>query len=128
MTKPPNLSEASDHDLLARAREGDEDACREFVRRYGPTVFDTVYRMVGNHELAEDLTQETFLKAFRALDRHGPEQTVCLASPHREQHGARLRAAQAARLDALGPHDYPPSSIRIGTRCRRPRRSAGCLN
>ncbi len=34
---------------------------------------DLIYGMVGQRELAEDLTQETFVKAFRALDRHGPE-------------------------------------------------------
>jgi len=58
---------------VAWAREGDEDAYHEMVRRYGPPVFDLVYGMVGNRELAEDLTQETFVKAFRALDRNGPE-------------------------------------------------------
>ena len=52
------LAEASDHDVVAWAREGDEDAYREMVRRYGPPVFDLVYRMVGHRELAEDLTQE----------------------------------------------------------------------
>ena len=66
-------AKSSDREVLARAREGDEDAYREMVRRYGPAVFDLVYRMVGNRELAEDLTQETFLKAFGALDRHYPE-------------------------------------------------------
>ena len=58
---------------MSRAREGDEDAYHEMVRRYGPPVFDLIYRMVGQRELAEDLAQETFVKAFRALDRHGPE-------------------------------------------------------
>ena len=55
------------------AREGDENAYREMERRYGPPVFDLIYQMVGQREQAEDLTQETFVKAFRALDRHGPE-------------------------------------------------------
>jgi RNA polymerase sigma-70 factor (ECF subfamily) len=43
------------------------------VRRYGPPVFDVIYGVVGQRELAEDLAQETFVKAFRALDRHDPE-------------------------------------------------------
>jgi RNA polymerase sigma-70 factor (ECF subfamily) len=73
MSQLPDLTEASDHDVVAQAREGDEYAYREVVRRYGPRVFDLIYRMVGHRELAEDLTQETFVKAFRALDRHGPE-------------------------------------------------------
>jgi len=66
-------AEASDQEVVSRAREGDEDAYREMVRRYGPPVFDLIYGMVGNRELAEDLAQEAFVKAFRALDRHDPE-------------------------------------------------------
>jgi RNA polymerase sigma-70 factor (ECF subfamily) len=73
MSKLANLSEASDPEVVAWAREGDEDAYHEMVRRYGPPVFDLIYRMVGQQELAEDLTQETFVKAFRALDRHDLE-------------------------------------------------------
>ena len=73
MTKLPDLAEASDQELMARAREGDEAARREIVRRHAPRVYDRTYRMVRHHEAAEDLTQETFVKMFRALDRHGPE-------------------------------------------------------
>jgi DNA-directed RNA polymerase specialized sigma subunit len=73
MSKLANISEASDQEVVTWAREGDEHAYRKMVRRYGPPVFDLIYRMVGQRELAEDLTQETFVKAFRALDRNGPE-------------------------------------------------------
>jgi len=73
MGKLANLCEASDQEVVAWAREGDEDAYREMLRRYGPPVLDLIYRMVGHRELAEDLTQETFVKAFRALDHNGPE-------------------------------------------------------
>ena len=73
MSKLPNLPDASDQEVVTRAREGDEDAYREMVRRYHAPVFDLIYGMVGQRELAEDLAQETFVKAFRALDRHDPE-------------------------------------------------------
>jgi len=66
-------AEASDQEVVAWARDGDEDAYREMVRRYGPAVFDLIYGMVGQRELAEDLAQETFVKVFGALDRHDPE-------------------------------------------------------
>jgi RNA polymerase sigma-70 factor (ECF subfamily) len=72
MPHPPDLSDASDHDIVELAREGDPAAQREIVRRYAPTVYDRIYRMVGHHELAEDLTQDTFAKAFQALAAHGP--------------------------------------------------------
>ena len=64
---------ASDQEVVACAREGDEDAYREILRRYGPPVFDVIYGVVGQREQAEDLTQETFVKAFRALDGSGPD-------------------------------------------------------
>jgi RNA polymerase sigma-70 factor (ECF subfamily) len=73
MSKLANISEASDQEVVTWAREGDEDAYREMLRRYGPPVFDLIYGMVGQRELAEDLAQDTFVKAFRALDRHDPE-------------------------------------------------------
>jgi len=67
MSKLANISEAADRDVVTWAREGDEDAYHEMVRRYGPLVFDVIYRVVGQREQAEDLTQETFVKAFEAL-------------------------------------------------------------
>jgi RNA polymerase sigma-70 factor (ECF subfamily) len=73
MSKLPNLPDASDQEVVTRAREGDEDAYREMLRRYGPPVFELIHGMVGQRELAEDLAQETFVKAFGALDRHDPE-------------------------------------------------------
>jgi RNA polymerase sigma factor (sigma-70 family) len=74
MPSSQNLTTASDHDVVALAREGDQAAYDEIVRRYGPQVFEFINRMVGHEELAEDLTQETFVKAFRALDRDGPKE------------------------------------------------------
>ena len=67
MTRP-DRSDASDRQLITSAREGDEAAHAELVARYRPRVFDLVYRLVGNRELAEDLTQETFVKLLDGLD------------------------------------------------------------
>jgi RNA polymerase sigma-70 factor (ECF subfamily) len=58
---------ASDSDLVARARSGDEAACREIVIRYERPIFNLIARMVHDRSLAEDLSQETFLKAFTRL-------------------------------------------------------------
>jgi RNA polymerase sigma-70 factor (ECF subfamily) len=66
-------SKYSDQEIVARARQGDRAAYDEMVRRFQTPVFDFVHRMVGHRELAEDLTQETFLKVFRAIDRPGSD-------------------------------------------------------
>lgn len=53
--------------LVDRARAGDLDAYDELVRRYQERIYGTVYHMTSNHEDANDLVQETFIKAFSAL-------------------------------------------------------------
>lgn len=64
---------ASDQDVVLAARRGSDAAYRELVRRYERPIFSLVYRMVRDRELAEDLTQETFIKALNALDSYRPE-------------------------------------------------------
>jgi RNA polymerase sigma factor (sigma-70 family) len=53
--------------LVKRARQGDLPACDELVRRYQERIYATIYHMTSNHEDANDLAQETFIKAFQAL-------------------------------------------------------------
>lgn len=62
-----------DADLIRRALAGDQRACRDLVRRYQRQVFSVLIRVVRRAEDAEDLTQETFIRMFRALDRYDPE-------------------------------------------------------
>ena len=52
---------------IARARLGDLDAFDALVERHYVRLFRTAFHLVGNHEDAEDLTQEAFLKAHRGL-------------------------------------------------------------
>ena len=53
--------------LVDRARAGDLQAYDELVRRYQERIYGTIYHMTSNHEDANDLVQETFIKAFAAL-------------------------------------------------------------
>lgn len=61
---PPPVS---DSDLVQRAQGGDSEAFDVLVRRYQERVYATIYHMTSNHEDADDLTQESFIKAYRAL-------------------------------------------------------------
>jgi len=68
--EPPQTgdgAEVSDLTLVHRAQEQDVSAYDELVRRYQERIYATVYHMTSNHEDANDLVQETFIKAFRAL-------------------------------------------------------------
>jgi RNA polymerase sigma-70 factor (ECF subfamily) len=53
--------------LVKRATNGDLEAYDELVRRYQERIYATVYHMTANHEDANDLAQEAFIKAFQAL-------------------------------------------------------------
>ncbi|MGH7939694.1 MAG: sigma-70 family RNA polymerase sigma factor [Limisphaerales bacterium] len=53
--------------LVDRARRGDLKAYDELVRRYQERIYATIYHMTSNHEDANDLAQESFVKAFQAL-------------------------------------------------------------
>lgn len=53
--------------LVKRARQGDLSAYDDLIRRYQERIYATVYHMTSNHEDANDLAQEAFIKAFQAL-------------------------------------------------------------
>ena len=57
----------SSADLVARACQGDQEAFRLIFERYSRPLISFVYDQVGNRELAEELTQETFVRAYRNL-------------------------------------------------------------
>ena len=66
----PNLPDA---DVVVLAQQGREAAYRELIRRYERPVFSLVYRMVRDRETAEELAQDTFVKALNNIDRYSPE-------------------------------------------------------
>ena len=63
----------SSRDLVTRVCQGDQEAFRLIFDRYSRPVIGFIYDMVNDRELAEELTQETFVRAFRAIHRMKPE-------------------------------------------------------
>jgi len=63
----------SDQEVVLQARAGREAAYRELIRRYERPIFALLFRMVRDRELAEDLAQETFIKALNAIESYRPE-------------------------------------------------------
>jgi RNA polymerase sigma-70 factor (ECF subfamily) len=57
----------SSEEIIARARRGDEDAFRQIFDRYARPIISFIYDMVGHRDLAEELTQETFVRAYKAM-------------------------------------------------------------
>jgi RNA polymerase sigma-70 factor (ECF subfamily) len=62
-----DLKGATDAELVARSKAGDAPAFGELVRRYQKPVFRIVLRMVKSPDDADDLTQDTFVRAHRGL-------------------------------------------------------------
>ena len=58
---------ADELSLVQRARSGDLAAYDDLVRRYQERIYATLYHMTSNHEDANDLAQDSFIKAFHAL-------------------------------------------------------------
>jgi RNA polymerase sigma-70 factor (ECF subfamily) len=61
------LEASHDTDLLARARNGDEDAFRGLVDRYTPKIYRLIFSILGRAQESEDATQEVFFKVHRKL-------------------------------------------------------------
>lgn len=73
MSEPATMPDTSEpveeleSDLVRRARNGDLPAYDELVKRYQQRIYATIYHMTSNHEDANDLAQDSFIKAFSAL-------------------------------------------------------------
>jgi RNA polymerase sigma-70 factor, ECF subfamily len=54
-------------ELIARARRGDEEAFRLIFERYTRPLISFIFYMIGRRDLAEELAQETFLRAYKSI-------------------------------------------------------------
>ena len=98
--------EVDDRELVARALEGDDSAYGELLERFRRPVFSLIYRMIGDREQAEDLAQESFVKAFNNLDSYNPNYRFSswlfkIANNHAIDHLRR------ARLSTVSIHGSP---------------------
>lgn len=73
MSERIDLKPKTDQEVVGLAKQGSEAAYRELIRRYERPVFSLIFRMVRNRELAEDLSQETFVKVLNAVESYRPE-------------------------------------------------------
>src|SRR5579863_7258010 len=61
--------EGTDGELVVAAKAGEAGAFRELVERHGGRVFQLAYRITGNEQDAEDVVQESFLRAYKQIGR-----------------------------------------------------------
>jgi RNA polymerase sigma-70 factor (ECF subfamily) len=65
-----SVETASDHELLAAIRDGDEGAFGEIVRRYRNPITNFVYRMLDDYDRSVELAQETFIRIYTSASRY----------------------------------------------------------
>jgi RNA polymerase sigma-70 factor, ECF subfamily len=69
MFRMAQVAETSDAAQVAEVLAGDQQAFRVLVDRHSRSIFRLAYRMMGNDQDAEEVVQETFLRAYRGLNR-----------------------------------------------------------
>jgi RNA polymerase sigma-70 factor (ECF subfamily) len=102
-----DYSTIDDRKLAAQAAKGRDAAFRELLCRYERPVFSLIFRMVRDRALAEDLAQETFIRAFRAISSYNPRYKFSswifkIANNHTIDH-LRKRRLETISIDG-SPH------------------------
>lgn len=62
-----SIKQVSDENLVKRCQAGDSLAFETLVVRYQRQIFSLIYRMTNNSEVVEDLAQDVFISAFKAI-------------------------------------------------------------
>jgi RNA polymerase sigma-70 factor (ECF subfamily) len=116
-------AERDERVLLDRARRGDREAFDQLMRAHLPRLHGFLLRLVGNHEDAEDLAQETLVKAFFALKWFRAESSFATwlyrIAVHlsRDLQRARMRRPSIASLSSVvlsSPEAAPPEQLARG--------------
>ncbi|HMI99123.1 MAG TPA: RNA polymerase sigma factor [Gaiellaceae bacterium] len=102
-----------DFGVLRKAQRGDERAFTLIVRAYEVPVFNYVLRLVGNRSLAEDLTQEVFLRVFQGLPKFSLRSkfTTWLFQVAKNRVLDELRANERRPHLTLALEDVPPLEV-----------------
>ena len=64
---------STDQELIQQCLAGSEEAFAEIVNRYKRLIYSVVYNMIGDKEQTCDVSQEVFVRIYKALDRYNPE-------------------------------------------------------
>src|SRR3712207_3579279 len=111
----------STEELVARVRAGDEEAFRLIFDRYSRPVLSFIFDMVGDRSLAEDLAQETFVRAFRGLSGLREETKLSTwlfaiaKNCAREQLRSRRRNEGNVEIDAEPAFELDRKSTRLNS-------------
>ncbi|MBV6478105.1 MAG: ECF RNA polymerase sigma factor SigE [Ignavibacteria bacterium] len=116
----------TDEELIFRFQEGDIKAFNEIVRRYKDKIVNFVFRFCGNRDIAEDVSQETFIKLFKNKHSYKPiakfttwlhtiainETKTMLRSDRKHESFSISNMLEEGTVDMeLASSDYKPDSV-----------------
>jgi RNA polymerase sigma-70 factor (ECF subfamily) len=118
------VSTTDDNDLVARCREGSDEAWRELVDRFGPRVYAIAYHFTMKREDAEELSQEIFLKVFENLHRYdggfplvawilSVSRNLCIDRYRRRKREKSFRFVSDEAVTTLLKSDDDPASLAL---------------
>jgi RNA polymerase sigma-70 factor (ECF subfamily) len=71
--EPPSVVDREEGELIRKAQAGDRSAYDQLVRRYQRQVYRWAYHVVRAHDLADEVTQDVFVRTYKAIERIDPE-------------------------------------------------------
>ena len=127
------MTAPTDRDLILHARRGDAEAYGELVTRYQTSVFNVCYRILHEHGEAEDLAQESFMRAYDRLSTFDIERefgpwirriaaNLCLNYLESQQGTAELNDERDA-----GEAQRPEAVVEVHERSEQIRRALASL-
>ena len=118
------MSTSDEKDLVARCREGQDDAWRELVDRFGHKVYAIAYHFTLKREDAEELSQEIFLKLFENLHRYdggfplvawilSVSRNLCIDRYRRRKREKSFRFVSDEAVTAMLPSEDDPAKAAL---------------
>jgi len=118
------VSTSDEKDLVARCREGQDDAWRELVDRFGHKVYAIAYHFTLRREDAEELSQEIFLKLFENLHRYdggfplvawilSVSRNLCIDRYRRRKREKSFRFVSDEAVTAMLPSEDDPANAAL---------------
>jgi len=110
----------SDGELITAAVSGGADGFEELVRRYQRPITSYVFRMLGDHESALDVTQEVFIKVYNSLNKYSSDYKFSTWL-YRIAHNAAIDHMRRNSISAMSIEaENPDGSYQIQIESRRP--------
>lgn len=105
------LARDKEEQLITRSQQGDVDAFNQLVSFYQQLVYNTVFRLLGDYDATSDITQDTFITAFRAIKtyRGGASFRAWLlriGTNLTHDHWRRLQRRPTSSLDELEEEEH----------------------